>query len=217
MDAIFGKGGDIFSPRNGLLVSLEFEQYFDAGKMTIVPDVGEHAGLSEILDWLKGTPREFKVKILDQKWNKLGKKVDDKTNLTYGDLNNRPLKFRSDFRPAARYLYFHYCVQVLRMAWQRTKNTDNSESGVDQAAAVLNGTNGKFCWGTPGRYIPRNMLLALVEELGHEYKPLLDGAASSSSADSDTLLELAANQTKARRKSLSEDLFTNEDTDTDED
>jgi hypothetical protein len=62
------------------------------------------------------------------------------------------------------------------------------------------------------------MLLALVEDLGHG-KPRLDGAASSSSADSVHAgsLELAAIQTKTRRKSLSEDLFTNEDTDTDRD
>ncbi|KAJ5187853.1 hypothetical protein N7449_010847 [Penicillium cf. viridicatum] len=217
MDAIFGKGGEIFSSSNGLLVSLEFEHYFDSGKMAIVPDVGENAGLSEMLNWLSSKPREFKVKILDQDWNKLGDMVDDKSGLTYGELEDRRLKFRSKFRPAARYLYFHYCVQVLRRAWQYTKDTDKTEAAKDHAAKVLDDTNGKLFWGTPGRYLPRNMLLALVEELGHEYKPLLNGAASSTFSDSDMLLELAANQTKARRKSLSDDLFSFEDSDTDDD
>jgi hypothetical protein len=35
---------------------------------------------------------------------------------------------------------------------------------------------GKPFWGTPGRYLPKNMLLLLVEELGNEYKDLLKGA-----------------------------------------
>ncbi|KAJ5618121.1 hypothetical protein N7537_003235 [Penicillium hordei] len=217
MDAIFGKGGDIFSSRNGLLVSLEFERYFDSGKMAIVPDVGENAGVSEMLYWLSSKPREFKVKILDQDWKKLDDMVDDKSGLTYRKLEDRRLNFRSNFRPAARYLYFHYCVQVLRRAWQYTKDTDKTEAAKDHVANVLYDTNGKLFWGTPGRYLPRNMLLALVEELGHEYKPLLNGAASSTSADSDMLLELAANQTKARRKSLSDDLFSFEYSDTDDD
>ncbi|KAJ5501495.1 hypothetical protein N7453_006312 [Penicillium expansum] len=216
MDAIFGKGGDIFSPRNGLLVSLEFERYFDSGKIVIVPDIGEDAGISEMLNWLNRKPREFKIKILDQDWNQLDNMVDDKSGLTYRNLDNRSLKFISDFRPAARYLYFHYCVQVLRRAWQYTKDTDKTEAAKDHAVNVLHGTNDKLFWGTPGRYLPRNMLLALVEELGHEYEPLLKGAASSTSADSDMLLELAANQTKARRKSLSEDLFRDEDPDIDD-
>lgn len=35
---------------------------------------------------------------------------------------------------------------------------------------------GKPIWATPGRYIPKNMLLAFVEELGHEYTDLLVAA-----------------------------------------
>lgn len=69
------------------------------------------------------------------------------------------------------------------------------------------------------------MLLALVEELGHEYEPLLTAAPSTSSKDSELLLELATNQTKARRNSLSDEFFcsgssgetgANADTDTDD-
>jgi hypothetical protein len=34
--------------------------------------------------------------------------------------------------------------------------------------------------GTRGRYLPHNMLLAFVEELGHDYDELLEGRPSSS-------------------------------------
>jgi len=207
MDAIFGKGGDIFSAQNGILISKEVEHHFDSGKMALVPNIGENTGLFEILGWLNSSqPREFKVKILDWDWDQLDMEVDSETHIHWRDLDGRPLVFKSDFRPAARYLYFHYCVQVLRRSWQLSKKVDTK----DLAAATLRNEDGKFCWGTPGRYIPKNMLLALVEELGHQYEPLLAGASSSTSSESDTLLEVAANQTKAKRKCLPENFFSND-------
>ncbi|OJJ01851.1 hypothetical protein ASPVEDRAFT_83375 [Aspergillus versicolor CBS 583.65] len=44
---------------------------------------------------------------------------------------------------------------------------------------VLRDELGRPFWGTPGRYMPRNMVLALVEELGHDYKGILAGATCS--------------------------------------
>lgn len=46
------------------------------------------------------------------------------------------------------------------------------------------------------------MLLAFVEELGHEYKPLLDGASFGRSRDSQLLLETRARQINHRRRSI---------------
>lgn len=117
--------------------------------------------------------------------------------LTWREFDGRKLQFLTSFRPAARYMYFHYCVQILRVAWQY-----NEAKSPKRAATVLKDENGKPYWGTPGRYLPKNMLLALVEELGHEYQPLLEGAGSKKSRDSDLLLELAAAQVKSRRPNL---------------
>jgi hypothetical protein len=89
------------------------------------------------------------------------------------------------FRPAGRYLYFHYCVQVLRRAWR---------AGPGQKAVFsLQDQLGKLYWGTPGRYIPENMLIALVEELGNEYKELVMGASRIKGRRS-TLLDVAVSQ-----------------------
>jgi hypothetical protein len=80
---------------------------------------------------------------------------------------------------------------VLRLVWQH----NDAKSG-RKAADALKDENGKPFWGTPGRYLPKNMLLAFIEELGHEYKSLLDGAGSNRKGDSDFILNIAANQVK---------------------
>lgn len=38
--------------------------------------------------------------------------------MTWRELDDHLLKFKSSQWPAARYLYFHYCLQVLRHAWK---------------------------------------------------------------------------------------------------
>ncbi|KAJ5721579.1 uncharacterized protein N7483_009513 [Penicillium malachiteum] len=176
MNAIFGQDSHIFDPRNGLLVSKEFERFFDAGKLAIT-------GL----------------------WDQLELEISDNSKLRFKDLHNRPLAFQSEFRPCTRYLYFHYCIQVLRHTWQLSGSGEANNKEV--AALALRNESGKFCWATPGPYIPKNMLLALVEELGHNYEDILARASSSTSADDDILLGVAANQIKSRRFRLSDTMF----------
>ena len=57
---------------------------------------------------------------------------------------------------------------------------------------------GKLYWATPGQFMLRNMLLAFVEELGHEYEALLEGAAEPIGSDvvQETALVAANNQIK---------------------
>jgi hypothetical protein len=207
MDAIFGKKRppELFSPRNGLLLCKRLERYFDAGKFVIVPDV-EFQGngvVSAVKNWLEAEPREYHVRVIDPDWEKIGETVYRQSpNLTYGQLHSRRLKFISDFRPAARYLYFHYCVQVLRMCWQHSSRGKSS-----QAAAILQAERGKPFWGTAGRYLPRNMLLALVEEMGDEYTFIMDGATGSRADDDKLLLGLLSKGVKARPSILAPGVF----------
>lgn len=42
---------------------------------------------------------------------------------------------------------------------------------------------GKRFWGTPGRYMNRNMLLAFVEDMGHEYEELVQEAMEQTEGD----------------------------------
>ncbi|OJJ45725.1 hypothetical protein ASPZODRAFT_152732 [Penicilliopsis zonata CBS 506.65] len=190
MDAIFGhtRPAELFSSRNGLIIASQIEKFFDAGVLVIVPDIPERPTRSMLSAWLyQKTPREYKLRIIDSSWEKLGRPVLSMDHgTTWKDLDGRKLRFRSNFRPAARYLYFHYCLQVLRRAWK---------VGPGQRAAFhLQDELGKPFWGTPGRYMARNMLRALVEELGHEYESLMDGATLLARGDSGLLIDTAAAQ-----------------------
>ncbi|KAJ0417294.1 hypothetical protein BJY00DRAFT_316071 [Aspergillus carlsbadensis] len=89
-----------------------------------------------------------------------------------GELDGGKLEFRSNSRPEVRYLYFHYCCQVLR----RALGPHHEWRGLPHPHSKGRGEVGGQFWGTPSRYLPRNMLLDLVEELGHEHKDQLQGA-----------------------------------------
>ncbi|KAL2223429.1 hypothetical protein M432DRAFT_587350 [Thermoascus aurantiacus ATCC 26904] len=178
MDAIFGKTKtpELFSPRNGLTTPKYIEDTFDSGKLVIVPDLPNRPTSTE--------PRPGSEK------NPVNIRIHPHTPLRWRDLDNKRLEFLTAFRPAARYLYFHYRMQVLRRAW-------NQNPG-DGASHILRDEMGNPFWGTPGRYLPRNMLMAFVEELGHNHQDLLQGA-SCRSGDPNLLLEVASSQVKARR------------------
>jgi hypothetical protein len=210
MDAIFGptKSPELFSPHNGLLINSAIEKYFDSGKLVIVPDLADRPSLSEIKTWVMGDIREYKIRIIDQNWHKLPKRVHPHFEITWGDLHNKRLQFRTSFRPRARYLYFHYCIQVLRHAWQQNP---------EDATVTLKDESGKPFWATAGRYINRKMLRAFVEELGHQdYQVLLDGASCKTSGDANLLVDVAARQVAAERDRAESD-NNNDDDDDDSD
>ncbi|KAG0153309.1 hypothetical protein PDIDSM_5159 [Penicillium digitatum] len=155
--------------------------------------------VSAVKGWLNCEPRQYRVKLIDPDWEKKDERSRDGK---VSQLDGRPLRFRSNFRPAARYLYFHYCIQILRMCWQHS-----SQGRSSQAAALLQLEKGNPFWGTVGRYLPRNMLLALVEEMGHEYTFVLDGAAASRPADDKLLLGLASRHVKERPSILTPGVY----------
>jgi hypothetical protein len=193
MDAIFGKtkSPELFSPCNGLLIHYSVEDYIDSGKFVIVPDLPDSPTKMDLTSWVRREPREYKIRILDKNWSKLNKKVLIYNDMTWADLDNKRLEFRTLFRPRARYLYFLYCIQVLRYTWQLEDATEE--------AAVLRNEAGKPFWPTAGRYINRRMLLAFIEELGHQdYYEILQGASCQGGGDSCLLLDVASRQVVVR-------------------
>lgn len=188
MDAIFGATNppELFSTRNGLLLFSALEDNFDKGVLVIVPDLPDPPPRNRLAAWLKSPTREYKLRIIDTSWELIDDPVHAR-GLAWRQLDGRRLLFRSEHRPAARYLYFHYCIQVLRRAWKA--------GGGQKTAFGLHDEHGKLFWGTPGRYMAKNMLRALTEELGHEYEPLLQGGNSFRPAsDRSLLLNTAAAQ-----------------------
>lgn len=198
MDAIFGekKPSDMFSERNGLLLHKKVEQAFDKGVFVIIPDLPNKPSISQIVRWRLGKDREYRIKILDTEWNKLDQPIALGLK-TFRELEGSKLVFSNPnnpkvtHRPAARFLYFHYCMQVLQKAWQ-----NRAQGRPQDATAMLRAENGRFFWGTGGRYLPHNMLLAFVEELGHEYEELMEGSSCVHSNEKNLLLAVGAAQTK---------------------
>ena len=168
MDEIFGPidTPELFSPRNGILMCEDAEEKFDKGYIVIVPKAAPEPSHHDIARWHHEEPVRYEIRVLEPEGHNMSNYISLESNTRWSDLDGRELQFRSDFRPRARYLYFHYCVSILRRSWKVTNPDKNP----------LKDELGKPYWGTPGRYVRRNMLLAFVEELGHEYESLLEGA-----------------------------------------
>ena len=213
MDAIFGvmNPPELFQPLNGLIISSTVEEHFDKGFFAIVPRLPENPLNKETIAWTKSNPKEYKIRILNFDYPAIDTTVHpSQKNLTWRKLDGADVQFLNNFRPRARYLYFHFCLQVLRLTWSHQQKN----------AITLKKELGKVFWETQDKYLPKNMLKAFVEELGHEYSPLLKRAVEEENdidvkADDadETLLQVALDQVKAsgRNDNSSEDENEDED------
>lgn len=66
---------------------------------------------------------------------------------------------------------------MLRQSYARESNMD--------ATDIRHQEVGKKYWGSAGPYMKRNMLLGFVEEMGHEYEHLMEGAMEADDDDGD--------------------------------
>ncbi|CAO1601922.1 hypothetical protein XANCAGTX0491_005560 [Xanthoria calcicola] len=178
MTEIFGRDAGLYSIWNGIMMSHEAEVHFDKGHFVIVPDVEHSDSVAELSRWNHhDEPQNYKIRIVHPKGRDMDTLVNGEGSVTWCELDGKRVSFRGKARPKARYLYYHYCVTMLRRSW----NGDKKEG-------VLNDELGKPFWATPGPYLRKRMLTALVEEMGHEYDALLAGAMED---DNDTLLRAA--------------------------
>jgi hypothetical protein len=215
MDAIFGETDEpeLFSPLNGLVISSHIETKFESGLFAIVPDVPDEPTPDDLQQWHNSRPREYKLKIINKDAKILAQMIPY-VDKTWKELDGKKLEFRSDFRPRARYLYFHYCLQVLRHAFtERFQGETLRQSELTKPA-----------WASPGKYIKRHMLLAFVEEIGHKYDHLLQGSADQGDSNdpNDFLLATATNQmqlalNRSEKGKDAEEDSEAEDSDEDED
>ena len=211
MDAIFGPtaSSELFSPRNGMIVSGAVEDVLDMGFMVIVPRLPDNPSAAEVSSWNLSTPKEYKIRIIDHESKLCNRTIRPESSQTWKDLDGTNVEFLNDFRPRARYIYFHYCVQMLRHAWKEQRPGQSLKKQM-----------GSAYWGTPGRYLPRNMLMAFVEEMGHEYEQLLEGAMDDAAApmdeDSEILLAAAMDQIKVSAAKREGEYFEESDDDDDE-
>lgn len=71
MSAIFGADmeGELFSPRNGLMIPYRLEREFESGLIAIVPDMPRNATKKEFHKWTISEPKEYIFRILEGSYN----------------------------------------------------------------------------------------------------------------------------------------------------
>lgn len=186
MTDIFGaeenERNELFSANNGILIHSAAEERFDKGYFVIVPSTNDESA-EEIEAWHKSTAKRYKIRVLDRdaKMMKMflpPSAMKDKS-MVWVDLDGQELQFLSSHRPRARYLYYHYCVQMLRRSYHKNEHEK-----------ILRDHLGKKFWGTPGPYLRKSYLLALVQEIGSD--DFLDGAENPQETVEMDLTVLAA-------------------------
>ena len=208
MHAIFGRldsgYSELFKAENGILWSGDAEDRFEAGHFVVVPDIPNQPTEQQLDTWEASDPKEYKIRVLNPEHPSMTRKVFLR-GITWAALDNERLQFKTNFRPRARYLYFTYCVAMLRRSF--------GGKHLEFSRAELT----KRFWGTPGKYMLRGMLLGFVEEMGHEYKHLLDGAIKEDEQVVDATAVVVANQCIQRTLKVDDEESDSDNDDDDDD
>ena len=180
MDELFGRENEdrpeMFEIENGLIMCSYAESRIANGFMALVPDVPDNAPNEVVQEWRRSVVKQYKIRVIcpDHKKMKMflpgsGFSPESKeTPKRWVDLNGQRVNFRSDHRPRARYLYWQFCVSLLRAAWSCEHRKYNPVT--EQI--------GKQFWGSGGKWIRKKYLLGFAEYVGHtvEWERLMEAA-----------------------------------------
>ncbi|KAM0798580.1 hypothetical protein BDR22DRAFT_858948 [Usnea florida] len=208
MEAIFrrpeGGQSELFRAENGILWSTLAEERFEGGHFVIVPDIVDQPTQQDVDTWETSDPREYKIRVLNPGHDSM-KRLIPGTGKIWAELDNERLSFKTNFRPRARYLYFAYCAAMLRRYFAG-KHLETSRAELRRNV-----------WGAPGRYMREGMLLGFVEEMGHDYEHLLEGAIEEEDAVADITAIAAANTHIQETLKAEEDCDSESESDDDDD
>lgn len=104
MNSVFGvmEEPELFSPRNGMLISHLVEKKFDKGFMAIIPRLPDHPTQPQIAQWNLSEPKEYKIRMIDLNNPEVDHVITPESDLTWTGLDSVNVEFRSTFRPRAR-------------------------------------------------------------------------------------------------------------------
>ena len=114
--------------------------------------------------WHSSGVKRYRIRVVEKKDPSMTMYYSESHKTTWAELDGREVAFQNSARPHARYLYYHYCIAMLRRAWHKSGH----------ATTVLRDELGRKFWGTPGPYLRKKCLLAFVEEIGND--EFLEGA-----------------------------------------
>ncbi|KAI9711599.1 MAG: hypothetical protein M1812_007121 [Candelaria pacifica] len=150
MDTIFGPApSDAYTltgAKNGMLLDFQISEQFDFFNLVIVPKHPEGRGR-----WIL---RVLHRALMRQT---VGAKDDQ---VTFRDIDGQELEFTNHHRPAARFLYLHYILALLR--------TVQPDRSANQEAVIKELCKDMPVWTSPGRYLKQNMLLAVAAKAGQD-------------------------------------------------
>ncbi|QDS70926.1 hypothetical protein FKW77_006679 [Venturia effusa] len=170
MSAIFGEdaNGELFSYNNGLMLHQNVEKYFEKGLFCIVPKINDPRDVAEVQKWDQDLVKEYMVRIIDNKHPYIDQEVASFCGKTWRQMDGMKLRFRNNERPRARYLYFHMVCMLLQHTWNKDKKGAVPATMKDQLGNVF--------WGSRGKYMKQSMILAFIDQMGHDYDQLLENA-----------------------------------------
>lgn len=134
------KDGHLMADKNGIPMYETYEKAFDDARLVIVPDGGPQKGC-------------WKVFCLDDPDTHKPSKA-----VPFGrELHGRSLQFRNHFRPSSRYLYFTFCMSILRRQRHEVPGWWRDYLANDPGMA----------WATPGSYLRTSTLCRIAHQVGH--------------------------------------------------
>ncbi|PON29033.1 hypothetical protein TGAM01_v202141 [Trichoderma gamsii] len=134
------KDGHLMSDQNGIPMYEMYEKAFDDARLVIVPDGDQERGC-------------WKVYCLDDPATHKPSKA-----VPFGrELHGRSLQFRNSFRPSCRYLYFAFCMSILRRQRHEVPGWWRS--------CVVDGPG--EAWATLGIYFHTSTLRIISHRVGH--------------------------------------------------
>lgn len=133
MTAIFGEDAidELFSAKNGMLLSKRAKKNFNSGAIALVPRVSSLTNAAEIKAWNEAPVKEYKIRVM-RSGPEMNKKCDAQPSYTWMQLDNQPVTFKGSFRPRTRYLYYAYCVAVLRQAYNGQSRSEAPKDSLGQ-------------------------------------------------------------------------------------
>jgi hypothetical protein len=159
MTAFFGRGDELHSVRNVMMMSKAAERRFDKYLFCIVPTYTRN--LAGILNWKRAKPTEYKIKVMEPKSSLMQEKVFGLGDTKWVDLDGKILEWKSDARPRRRYLWFHYaCAQV------KLGRLDDKGDLPNRREEVY--------WGTMGKWFKSTLLAGVAEALGNQWEEIAE-------------------------------------------
>ncbi|KAK3176942.1 hypothetical protein OEA41_008268 [Lepraria neglecta] len=192
MHNIFGlyDRNELFAIENGLLLCGDAEKRISMGLMAIVPNIPDRPSENQVDEWRNLYPKPYKIRVLDSTHRMMDTCYPGQSkreiHKTWIEMDGKPLLFRTDHRPRARYLYWQYCTSVLRNSWRAHK---------EKQGGMLKQEFNRAYWGTKGIFMDKVMLQGFAEEVGHTYEDLLEAYADEVAEKPDPEAVIIVNMT----------------------